>query len=124
MMLPKKRPKFQSNILRGPRRDWPRHRKYVRGFQCCVPGCDQGPIEFAHVRTAANSGKSLKPADWDGISLCHEHHAEQHQHGAVTFEKKYRIDLMKLANEFARQSPDQNMKESMRAKRAEEISNV
>lgn len=113
MMLPKRKPKFQSGIMRAPRREWPRHRKFVRSFQCCVPGCEQGPIEFAHVRTAANSGKSIKPADWHGISLCHAHHAEQHQHGAVTFEKKYRIDMMKLAAEFARLSPDMKMKEAM-----------
>ena len=113
-MLPARRKPFRSNILRGPKREWPRHRAWVRRHLCCVPGCEQGPIEFAHVRTAANAGKSLKPHDAHGISLCHAHHAEQHTKGHITFQKKYGIDMEQLAAEFARKSPDLAMKDSLK----------
>lgn len=113
-MLPARRKPFRSNILRGPRRIWQRHRKFVRSFQCCVPGCEQGPIEFAHVRTAANAGKSLKPHDAFAVALCSEHHRLSHSIGDRSFERRFGIDLMKLAAEFARRSPDLKMKESMK----------
>lgn len=111
--LPPRRKSARSEILRGPKREWPRHRSWVRKHSCSVPGCDLGPIEFAHIRTAANSGMSLKPADWHGVSLCHDHHAESHQ-AERSFEKKYGLDLMAIAHEFARQSPDLEMKIAMR----------
>lgn len=113
-MLPARKKPVRSNILRGPKREWPRHRRFVRSHQCCVPGCLQGPIEFAHVRTAANAGKSLKPHDAHAVSLCADHHREQHNRGVQTFERKYGIDLAKLADEFARKSPDQAMKDSLK----------
>lgn len=69
---------------------------------------------FAHYRTAANSGMGLKPhASW-GVSLCNAHHMEQHSIGQPAFEKKYKIDMAKLAQEFAQKSTDMGMKESMR----------
>ncbi len=112
-MLPAKRKPTTSGILRGPKREWPKHRAWVRKHMCCVPGCDQGPIEFAHVRTGTDGGTSLKPNDIWGISLCREHHAESHQHGEATFQQKYRIDLKAIAAEFAAKTTDLKMKEAM-----------
>jgi hypothetical protein len=112
-MLPQRRKPMKSGIDRADRREWPKHRAFVRRHTCSVPGCDQGPIEFAHVRSADNSGTSLKPHDAYGVSLCAAHHAEQHQHGAETFMKRHRVDLWKLAVEFCKASPDINMKQSM-----------
>lgn len=113
-MLPKRREPTRSGIARAPRREWPRHRAFVRRHQCCVPGCEAGPIEFMHVRSAANAGTAVRPFDWFGVSGCTGHHREQHDHGAETFMKKYGIDLWKLAAEFAKASPDLKMKEAMR----------
>lgn len=48
---------------------------------------------------------ALKPSDRWVISLCSYHHREQHHLGEDQFERRYRIDLMGLAEEFARQSP-------------------
>lgn len=50
----------------------------------------------------------MKPGDHWTISLCREHHAEQHQ-GEATFRVKYAIDPVALAMEFANKSP-QRMK--------------
>jgi hypothetical protein len=114
MRLPPKRKPRGSGLLRVPEKIWNRHRKFVRSHTCCVAGCEQGPIEFAHVRTAANSGTSAKPHDWAAVSLCADHHAEQHR-GNRTFEKKYGLDLMAIARAFAKASPDTAMKEAMRS---------
>lgn len=110
--LPAKRKPMR--IEKMPQRIFPKHRAFVRKHFCCVPGCNEGPIEFAHVRSAANSGMGLKPADWFGIALHREHHAEQHSIGQPAFERKYALDLMALAKEFARVSPDIEMKIAMR----------
>jgi len=75
-----------------------------------VPGCDEGPIEFAHIRTAANSGTGLKPHDRYGISLFHAHHSEAHDKGHATFAKKYGSDLLGLANEFTQKTTDKVLK--------------
>ena len=94
-----------------------RHRKWVKGFGCAVAGawltnCEcGGGMEFAHIRNAANSGKSTKPHDAFGYGLCSTHHAEEHR-GAETFARKYGIDPYKLAAWFLRNSPDRAMRES------------
>ena len=64
-----------------------------------------------------------KPHDMFGISLCRDHHGEQHSLGIDAFGRKYGIDLWVLAAEFARQSPDQEMRASLRLVRAEQIGN-
>ena len=112
--LPKRRPVVKGGILRGPRRHWPRHEAFVRRHQCCVPGCEGDPIVFAHIRSAANAGTSLKPHSAFGISLCDDHHREQHQIGQPAFERKYGIDMRALAAAFVKALPDQAMKESLR----------
>ncbi len=110
-MLPKKRQKPRSGIERSPKREWPRHRKFVRSFVCAVPGCGQ-PSVCAHLRTAANAGTGLKPGDWETVPLCHEHHAEQEGRTA-SFCKKYGVDLWAVAEELARKSPDAAMRKAM-----------
>lgn len=123
MLLPKKRERIRSGILREPPREWPRHRKFVRSHACCIEarwndgrflGCG-GPIVFAHVRTGTDGGSSLKPSDWWGISLCNNHHLEQHDMGEPAFERHWAIDMKALAREFAAKSPDMKMREAMRA---------
>lgn len=49
----------------------------------------------------------MKPSDRWTISLCRDHHAEQHRIGEVTFELRHKIDLASLAEEFFRRSPYQ-----------------
>lgn len=81
------------------------HRAWVRRHRCSVPGCRQGPIDCAHVRTSSNAGIGMKPADCWTISLCRAHHEEQHRIGQAAFELRYGLDLIELSKEFARRSP-------------------
>lgn len=93
---------------RRDQRSCPAHRAWVRRHRCCVPGCLGTPIECAHVRTGTDGGTALKPSDRWAISLCLEHHREQHSIGEQAFERRYDIDLYDLALEFARRSPHRN----------------
>jgi hypothetical protein len=83
----------------------PGHRNFVRGHACSVPGCGGMPIECAHVRNGTGGGMSMKPSDRWCISLCREHHAEQHRIGERAFETAAGINMKALAEEFARKSP-------------------
>jgi hypothetical protein len=114
-----KRPKMG---LRVPaQKIWPRHRRWVKAHGCCVPDCRDASVDFAHLRSAANAGKDQKPHDIFGVSLCRVHHDEQHRTGADAFSKKYKIDLWALAAEFARRSPDWEMRASLKLVHATEI---
>lgn len=110
-MLPAKRKPAKSGVMKGPKREWPRHRSWVRKHMCCVPDCEQGPVQFAHVRSAANAGTGIKPHDAWGVSLCFVHHSEQHRTGDITFSEKHGINLLQLAFEFARKSPVSEVQE-------------
>ena len=102
MSLPKRRERPKRS--RGER-GCPAHRAWVRRHHCCVPGCEKLPIECAHVRSGTDGGTGLKPSDRWAVSLCRDHHREQHQVGEAEFERKYAINLYDLACEFARRSP-------------------
>jgi hypothetical protein len=113
MPLPRKLKRAKMGVRTPLRRVWPRHRRWVKSHGCCVNGCPMTPIEFAHLRSAANAGMATKPHDAFGISLCRTHHGEQHRLGAARFAQKYQLDLWALAAEFARRSPDHEMKASL-----------
>lgn len=102
MALPRKIPKTpkRSNRWRSQA-----HCSFVRGHECCVPRCPGRPIEVAHVRRGSDGGMGQKPSDWNTISLCREHHAEQHRIGEQSFEKRHGINMRALADEFAAASP-------------------
>lgn len=100
-------PKVTAKRANGPR-SCPAHRAWVRKHHCSVPGCLKLPIECAHVRRGTDGGTGLKPSDRWVISLCSKHHVEQHRLGEQTFEKKYELDLVDLAETFARRSPQRS----------------
>ncbi|HZT90357.1 MAG TPA: hypothetical protein VFA12_20620 [Stellaceae bacterium] len=117
MILPRRRKRLGSGIERGPRRVYPTHRAFVRGHHCSIRGCQGGPIEFAHLRTAANSGMGLKPTDAFGISLCRAHHRQGHERGHETLAAENGMTLEQLhaiAAEFARRTPDKALRAAMR----------
>src|ERR1700676_1965930 len=120
-MLPPrlKRPKLGVQV--PPRKVWPRHRRWVKSHGCCVPGCDATVVDFAHLRSATNAGMNQKPHDIFGVSLCRHHHIEQHSLGIDAFDQKYGIELCALAAEFARRSPDVDMRAALTLVRAEEL---
>lgn len=63
------------------------------------------PIEVAHVRNGSDGGISRKPSDFFCLSLCRDHHSEQHQIGETSFEKRHGISMLELAEAFANASP-------------------
>lgn len=111
--LPPRRERERFGIPKGPKRVWLRHRKFVRSHHCVVPGCEATDIHFAHIRSAANSGTGLKPHDRFGVPLCFNHHQEQHQVGQGTFEDRHGLDLLAIAAELVRRSPDVQMRLSL-----------
>lgn len=110
-MFPKRRERVRSGIERAPQRVFAGHQKFVRGHACSVPGCQGGPIVFAHVRDSIHTpahekgGTALKPHDKWGISFCDPHHQEQGNIGEPAMERKYGIDMGKIAMWFAARSP-------------------
>ena len=97
--------KIRARPKAGASRSCPAHRAWIRRHHCCVPDCKRLPIECAHVRSGSDGGMGLKPSDRWAISLCVYHHREQHQLGERKFEHKHGIELVALAEEFARRSP-------------------
>lgn len=112
-MLPPRKKRERSGIERAPKREWHRHRAWLRGFACVVTDCESERQEVSHIRTAANAGTGIKPHDSSAVPMCADHHAEYHRIGHHTFEDRYRLDLVKLANEFTQRSPDVEMKKSL-----------
>lgn len=102
-MLPE-RIKHKSKREQAGKR-FPSHCKWVRGHRCSVPDCMGMPIEAAHVRNGTGGGISVKPHDKWVISLCRDHHSEQHRIGEASFERKHSIDMKAKAEEFAARSP-------------------
>ena len=114
MSLPAKRKPLKSGIARTVKREWPRHRRFVKSHGCCVPNCGFQTIECAHVRQGHQAGTGIKPPDWQTISLCSIHHAQQHQIGHERFDKMYGLNSLQIAAEFAAASPDVAMREAMK----------
>lgn len=108
-MLPQRISRKSDKADTGKRS--PAHRSWVRGHHCVIPGCQEMPIECAHVRRANNSGMGFKPSDAFTVSLCKPHHAESHT-GERTFEQRYGVDLMALAREFYLKSPHRHRLEN------------
>ena len=72
-------------------------------------------------RSAGNAGTGQTPRDTFGVNLCRLHIIEQHRIGTDAFSDRYGIDLWALAAEFARRSPDWQMRASLRLVHAEQI---
>jgi hypothetical protein len=121
MRLPERRQRPPMGVRAPLQKIWPRHRRWVKSHGCCVPDCRALSVDFAHLRSAANAGKGQRPHDIFGVSLCRLHHDEQHRIGAEAFGDRYGIDLWSLAAEFARRSPDWQMRASLRLVHAEQI---
>lgn len=68
------------------------YREWQRALPClkCIEEFDieLAPIyqnECAHDRIETDGGMGMRPSDIYSCPLCHEHHAEQHRVGAITF---------------------------------------
>lgn len=101
-MLP---PKLTKPQKAGGRIKSPAHCKWVRSHHCSVPECKGMPIEAAHVRTGTDGAMGRKPSDRWVISLCRDHHRQQHAMGEPEFERIHGIDMKEIARAFYRNSP-------------------
>ena len=121
MRLPARLKRPRMGVRMPIQKVWPQHRRWVRAHGCCVPECRAFSIDFAHLRSSTNAGIGQTPHDIFGVSLCRLHHDEQHRLGADAFGRKYGIDLWALAAEFARKSPDWEMRASLKLVNPAEI---
>lgn len=116
--LPPKRVRPRSGIRdEETRRVYQTHRMFLRGHQCVVPECVEGPIEVSHIRNAANSGIGIKPRDDSATPMCRIHHMEYHSMGHETFQAKYKIDLYALAEEFVKLTTDKALRKKLEENR-------
>lgn len=105
MELPRRIPKKPKRTGRWKSQA---HRDFVRSHECIVPGCTRRPIEVAHLRNGTDAAAGRKASDWFTVSMCggiEGHHAEEHNLGEESFQKKYGINLHALAAMFAAASP-------------------
>lgn len=117
------KPKSPKMKVRDTRREFPVHRAYVKSFGCAIRGCFAAPTDFAHLRTAANSGTGLKPRDEFGVFMCHEHHRESHQRGHRTVAEANGMtldDLFAKAAHYAATTPDRALRKRLEAERSME----
>jgi hypothetical protein len=111
-MLPARIPKPKKRASRWRSQA---HCNFVRSHQCCVHGCVGRPIEVAHVRLGSGAGVGQKPDDFRCVSLCRDHHAEQHRVGEKTFWEGWSVEL--LIREFNRASPKRHQIEEVMRER-------
>lgn len=115
-MLPQRIPKKPKRATRWRSQA---HCNFVRSHRCCVPHCDGLPIEVAHVRIGGHAGIGQKPDDWNTVSLCQHHHAEQHRLGESTFWKRIAwSNPSQLIAEFIKASPKRFEIEAVQKERA------
>lgn len=120
-MLPRRIPKAPKRASRWRSQA---HCNFVRGFQCCVTWCGGTPIEVAHVRMGSGAGMGQKPDDWNVVSLCRDHHAEQHRVGEETFWKKhFAFGPDAFIEEFIKASPKRREIEEIRSTREPGLAN-
>lgn len=80
-------------------------KQWLRGRPCAVENREcKGPMVAAHVDHAGGKGMGTKVADMNCIPLCDGHHQEQHK-GWRSFETKYRINAVALAQAYWRAWP-------------------
>lgn len=84
------------------------HLKWVRGHECCIAGVFGtsdihrcfGRMEAHHSTTRGAGG-----GDETAVPLCTAAHSIGHAIGWETFERRFRVDLEKIAAELWKQSP-------------------
>lgn len=81
-------PRFKAVVVSAPK-----HEDRLRGCGCLVPGCRREPIHLHHERRGTGGGMGRKPGPQWLLPLCWEHHAEGHQIGWRTWERRYGLNL-------------------------------
>ena len=109
--LPPRRKRPPMGCKEPTKRVYAAHKAFVRRHRCSVQGCPNEPSVAAHVRSSRDGGTQIKPHDAWCISLCREHHDQQHNIGERSFAKLHGIDLLGLAKAFASRSPVAEIRE-------------
>ena len=120
-MLPKRQKRKRFGIREETRVRSYAHKKWVRGHECAIAGrwekrfspdhtearmhgCT-GPIQSAHVRCGTDGAGNIDPSDCYTIPLCVAGHRRQHDLGEPEFERRYGIDMKKIAAALWARSP-------------------
>lgn len=75
--------------IKVKRQEDKKYKKYIESQSECVVGYDcLGDIVCHHTKTIGSGG-----SDYLGINMCVKHHAELHNIGQGTFQKKYHINF-------------------------------
>ena len=85
-MIPKRRSHPRMNVRESSVIRCPGHLKWVRGLECCL-------------------ADHWWPDDSTVVPLCAASHASGHQQGWATFQKRWRVDLVKIAADLWKASP-------------------
>ena len=107
-MIPRKRNRPKMGVRKPSQIRSLEHLRFVRSQPCSVwigDGLCWGPIQACHVRKNTDGGAGIKPSDSHTIPLCAGHHDEQGNTGERTFERRYGIDMKKIAAELWQKSP-------------------
>lgn len=108
MGIIRKKPRA-TGIQRGPQREFPSHRAWVRTKACIVGGCQNRDVVAAHydgmVPPEDMSGMGIKKHDKWCLPLCNRHHNDVHHWGVEKFNKVYGVNLKSTAEECASISP-------------------
>lgn len=93
-----------KNRGRPPEKSCHSYLQWLRGRPCALEGASQGDcggkIHACHVDYAGDKGMGTKVSDHFSIPMCTCHHAEQHNVGWETFEKRYRFRGVNLAEQY------------------------
>lgn len=101
MALPPRKPKKPKAETRWRSQA---HLGFVRSHMCSLDGCQNMPIEAAHVRIGSGAGMGQKPDDFRAVSLCKAHHGIQHSIGEKSFWDIHG-DVEALIEAFCKASP-------------------
>ncbi|MDO7841111.1 hypothetical protein [Sphingomonas immobilis] len=107
------RPRKRNSGRAALTRSYPSHLKWLRGRSCILEGkaghvCE-GRMEAMHVDHAGGKGVSLKVADFWAVPGCTLAHRLYHDHGAVSWEAAWGIDLVAAAERYAAVSPHRHL---------------
>jgi hypothetical protein len=87
-------PQAQVEARAGEGKRFPSHCKWVRGHRCCVPGLSRRADRGGARPLGTGGGMAVKPHDKWVISLCRDHHSEQHRVGETSFAFKHGVNLI------------------------------
>lgn len=114
------KPRKQNSHRADEARRFPTHLKWLRGRPCILDGRQghacEGRMEAMHVDGAGGKGMGLKVADFWAVPGCSEAHRLYHDHGAASWERTWRINLIEAAKQYAKASPHRHLWEAGNAR--------